>query len=352
VTTIKDVAAHARVGVGTVSRVINDHPAVTAATRARVRAAIEVLDYEPNRAARALSAQRSGALALVVPSLTRPSAVERLRGVVDAVDASPFELVLFKVGRAEQRRARIARLTRRDMADGLLLVSLPLTFEEARRIRESRLPTVVVDADTLDFDSFVVDDVAGGRLAARHLLDLGHRRIGFVGDAIDPALGFTSSARRRNGLTLELAGAGLTLDPGHVAEGPHDVNVARRQAVELLGQRNRPTAIFAHADTQALGVLEAAAELGLAVPGDLSVIGFDDIGSARHAGLTTVHQPLFESGRLGAQRLLELIRQGGGRLQRTELPLHVIARRTTGPAPTGAGPVTTAHRTRPRAGAR
>ncbi len=332
-TTIKEVATYAGVGVGTVSRVLNDHPAVTDDTRARVRAAIEVLDYEPNRAARALSRQRSGIIAVVVPFFTQPSAIERLRGVLAAIDDSPYEIVLFSMDHAERRRARLTRLQRGDLADGLLLLSLRLDGEEARRLAHSAVPTVVVDADVAGLPTVVIDDVAGGRLAARHLLELGHRRIGYIGDAVDPRFGFTSSARRRQGLVLELAAAGLRLDPALVREGPHGLAVARRLATELLQLPGRPTAVFAHADTQALGVMEAARELGLGVPEDVSIIGFDDVEAAHFTGLTTVRQPLFESGQLGARRLLDILDGNVDPSTRLELPLELVVRRSTGPVP-------------------
>jgi DNA-binding LacI/PurR family transcriptional regulator len=330
--TIKDVAARAGVGVGTVSRVLNDHPAVTTATRQRVREAMDVLDFHPNRAARALSRQRSGAIAVIVPFVTQPSSVERLRGVLSVIDDSPFEIVLYGVDFNERRHQRLSRIFRPNVADGLLVVSLRLLPDEIRRLEDAVIPTVVIDAGVESLPSVVVDDVAGGHLAAEHLLALGHRRIAYIGDAVEPRFGWTSSTRRLRGLADALAAADLSLSDELVRDGPHGRDVAVGLATELLTLRPRPTAIFAHSDTQALGALEAAATLGLGVPDDVSVIGFDDIESARYAGLTTVRQPLFESGRLGASMLLDAL---GGVLPRppphVELPLEIALRRTTGP---------------------
>jgi LacI family transcriptional regulator len=331
--TIKDVAARAGVGVGTVSRVLNDHAAVTPATRQRVRDAMELLDFHPNRAARALSRQRSGAIAVIVPFVTQPSSVERLRGVLSVIDDSPFEIVLYGADFAERRSQRLNRILRPDVADGLLVVSLRLLADEVTRLEQAVIPTVVIDAGVDSLPSVVVDDVAGGHLAARHLLDLGHQCIGYVGDAVDLQFGFTSSTRRLRGLIDELTAEGLELPEERVRLGPHGREVAVRLGTELLELRPRPTAIFAHSDTQALGILEAAENLGLAVPGDVSVIGFDDIESARYAGLTTVRQPLFESGRLGASLLLDVLTGGAAARPppHVELPLEISVRRTTGP---------------------
>jgi DNA-binding LacI/PurR family transcriptional regulator len=320
--------------VGTVSRVLNDHPAVTTATRQRVREAMEVLDFHPNRAARALSRQRSGAIAVIVPFVTQPSSVERLRGVLSVIDESPFEIVLYGVDFNERRHQRLSRIFRPDVADGLLVVSLRLLPEEIHRLEEAVIPTVAIDAGIESLPSVVVDDVAGGCLAAEHLLALGHRRIAYIGDAVEPRFGLTSSTRRLRGLTAALAAADVPLSDDLVRDGPHGRDVAVALATELLTLTDRPTAIFAHSDTQALGALEAAATLGLGVPADVSVIGFDDIESARYAGLTTVRQLLFESGRLGASMLLDAL---GGVLPRppphVELPLEIAVRRTTGPVP-------------------
>jgi DNA-binding LacI/PurR family transcriptional regulator len=170
-----------------------------------------------------------------------------------------------------------------------------------------------------------IDDVEGGRLAVRHLLALGHRRIGFIGDREPHPYGFTSSARRRAGAAGACDAAGAELI---VLRGPYGREEARSIAAKMLAGGDPPTAIFAPSDLQALGVLEAAEDLGLRVPQDLSVVGFDDIEVARYAGLTTVAQPLEESGLLGAQLLLQALEGEPGSTQRLELRL--VVRSTTG----------------------
>src|SRR5688572_11462455 len=142
--TISDVAAHAGVGLGTVSRVLNNSPKVSAATRARVVAAIEVLDYRPNPLARGLSRGRSHTLGLLVPSFPHPSSVERLRGVVAALHESEYDLVLFDVESPPHRDEHFAALTRRDRADGLLVVSLPPPKRQLRALVDAGVPVVLV----------------------------------------------------------------------------------------------------------------------------------------------------------------------------------------------------------------
>jgi LacI family transcriptional regulator len=330
VVTIADVAAHAGVGAGTVSRVLNDSPRVSERTRARVLAAIEVLDYRPNPLAQGLSRGRCQTLGVVVPFFTHASAVERLRGVVAALDGSRYDLVLFNVESPVHRDEHFATLTRRDRADGLLVMSLPPPARSLARLVESRVPIVLLDSAGTGVPSVVTDDVEGGRLATRHLIDLGHRHIAFIGDEPDNPLGFTSSTARERGYHETMAAAGLAVGPGDVRHGPHVRTVARGMAEELLAGDGRPTAVFAASDTQALGVLEAARAAGLDVPGDLSVVGFDDIEVSSYAGLTTVRQPLFESGRIATELLLESLAAvdplGESELR---LDLELVVRQTT-----------------------
>jgi DNA-binding LacI/PurR family transcriptional regulator len=346
VVTIADVAAYAGVGAGTVSRVLNNSPRVSADTRARVLAAIEVLDYRPNPMARGLSRGRCQTLGAVVPFFTHASAVERLRGVVAGLDGSRYDLVLFNVESPVHRDEHLASLTRRDRADGLLIVSLPPPAADLDRLADAGVPVVLLDSRGHGVPAVVTDDVEGGRIATRHLLDLGHERIAFIGD--DPAnpFGFTSSAERERGYRESLAAAGLAERPGDVCHGPHVREVARELAGTLLDRADRPTAVFAASDTQALGVLEAARARGIPVPDDLSVVGFDDIEVSSYAGLTTVRQPLRESGQKAIALLLEaLTSEEPPPPEVHQLGLELVVRSTTAP-PRAASPITKTKATR------
>ena len=334
--TIADVAAHAGVGAGTVSRVLNESPRVSESTRARVLAAIEALDYRPNPLARGLSRGRCQTLGVVVPFFTHASAVERLRGVVAALDGSRYDLVLFNVETPVHRDEHLATLTRRDRADGLLIMSLPPPPESLARLARAGVPVVMLDSFGDGVPVVVTDDVGGGRTATQHLIRLGHERIAFIGDSPDNPLGFTTSGCREQGYREAMASAGLSVPAGYVEHSPHVRSVARRVAERLLAGSERPTAVFAASDTQALGVLEAARAASLAVPADLSVVGFDDIEVSGHAGLTTVRQPLFESGRLAARILLGALEAEQPPAPVVhELDLELVERSTTGPPPAG-----------------
>jgi DNA-binding LacI/PurR family transcriptional regulator len=333
--TINDVAARAGVGAGTVSRVLNGSPRVRAATRERVLAAIAALDYRPNPLARGLSRGRCQTLGVVVPFFTHASAVERLRGVVDALHGSRYDVVLFNVESPVHRDEHFASLTRRDRADGLLVLSLPLRQAELDRLALAGIPVVLVDGHGDGVPSVVTDDVEGGRIATRHLLALGHERVAFIGgEEPDNPLGFVSSTLREQGYTEVLTSSGIEVDPTLVRHGPHDRVVAQGLTEQLLARSSRPTAVFASSDVQATGVLAAARTAGLGVPDDLSIVGFDDIEVSSYAGLTTVRQPLFESGRLGARLLFDALDgEGAPAADVHQLPLELVERSTTGPPP-------------------
>jgi LacI family transcriptional regulator len=329
---IRDVAARAGVGVGTVSRVLNDAPGVADATRERVRSVMDELGYRPSSTARNLSLGRTQTLGVVAPFFTSPSVVERLRGIDDVVGQSAYDLTLFNIETLEQRRAALRRFARRTRIDGVIVISLPLAAAEVRTMQRDGLPAVLVDVASSDLPCVAIDDVEGGAIATRHLLEADHRRVAFVGDVKDASFGVASSERRLEGFQAALQEAGVPLPAGYVKRGPFGRESASRLAQQLLALRGRPTAVFAASDVQAFGVLDAAARAGLAVPEDLSVIGFDDIELASAIGLTTVRQPLRESGQMGARLLLRAL--DGGAATPVELPaLTVVERRTVGPPP-------------------
>jgi LacI family transcriptional regulator len=319
-TTIAEVAERAGVGVATVSRVLNGSPRVSGPTRERVLGVIDELGYTPNASARALSTGRTRTVGVVAPFFTQPSVVERLRGVSRVIAEAGYQLVLFDVEGPD----RFFELAAGGRLDGLLCVSVCPTPDELLRFESADVPVTLIDTEHPGVPGVFIDDFEGGRLAAEHLLALGHRRIGFIGDREPHPFGFTSSSRRRIGASSAITQAGAEVI---VHRGPHGREEARLIAGELLSRDEPPTAIFAPSDIQALGVLEAAEDLGLDVPGDVSVVGFDDIEVARYAGLTTIAQPLEESGTRGARLLLGSLEGEVGMAER--LPLRLVVRRTT-----------------------
>lgn len=328
--TIREVAAHAGVGAGTVSRVLNDSGHVSPATRARVLDAIAALQYRPNPLARGLSRGRGQTIGVIVPFFTQASAVERLRGVVAALDGSAYDLVLFDVESPAHRAEHVATLTRQ-RADGLLVMTLPLRADDLQRLAGTGIAVVLVDSAEDGFASVVTDDVAGGRMAADHLIALGHRDIGFIGDEPDNPFGFTSSAQRELGFREAHDAAGLAVRESLVHHGAHRRDVGYELAGRMLAGAEPPTAIVCCSDMQAVGAITAVRDAGRSVPDDVSVVGFDDIELAAHIGLTTVRQPLYRSGELGAQLLLEALGDQPPEPVAHELDLELVARTSTAP---------------------
>ena len=235
--------------------------------------------------------------------------LERLRGVVERLrERGDYDLLLFDVETLDQRGDAFHDFAARDRVDGLLIMSLRPSDDEVARLQRERLPVVLVDVAHPDLPRVVIDDVLGGEMATEHLLAKGHRRIGFVGDAPTP-FGFTST---RAAPPRDARGAAPRRDrPAAALEkrGPHGREEASELAERLLAMEDPPTAIFAASDVQAMGVLQAAAALARACPRTSRSIGFDDVEVARFAApaLTTVRQPLRETGARGVELLLSAI---------------------------------------------
>ena len=338
--TIRDVARHAGVSVATASRALNEKAVVNAQTRERILSVMDELGFRPSPAAQRLSLGRTLTVGVVVSFLTRPQAAERLRGVDAVLGDSEFDLVIYNVESVQKRDHYLGTLAQSQRTDGLMVMSLPPRPEAVAALEHAPVPVVFIDVHSPSMVSMprvMGDDVAGGALAARHLLSLGHRDIAFVGDALEDPFGFTSSADREIGFRRELAAAGLSIPPEWIGHGAHGRYEARELAGRMLDSERRPTAIFAASDTQALGVVAAAREAGLHVPNDLSVMGYDDIEAADYVGLSTIRQQLFESGRRGAELLLAEIASRSHPAPVALLTPELVVRVTTAPPKEGRG---------------
>jgi DNA-binding LacI/PurR family transcriptional regulator len=332
--TIRDVALAAGVGIGTVSRVLNNNANVSERTRSTVLEAIETLGFVPNAAARQLPRKKPYQ---AIGVITRPfteyySFAERLRGVHRALEgySDTYELVLYNTYSTLDYNERLESIIENSMMLGLLVLDFNLSKEQKEAIRQSGIPFVGVNhVKAKDWPCIGTDNEIGGEMATEHLLSLGHRRIAYVGnDLIDPD-GFSTSKERYLGYLNALEKAGVEQRPEYFRVGAMGYEPARLMTLDILRLPERPTAIFAMSDTQALGCMAAARELGLRVPEDLSVMGYDDVEFSNHIGISTVRQHLELSGEVGMRYLLRLIaREAPERLQ--SLPsLEVIPRRTT-----------------------
>jgi LacI family transcriptional regulator len=326
--TVYDVAAQAEVSISTVSRVLNAPERVKPATRARVMAVIDALGFVPKAEAVARSRRRHGRIGVLAPFLTYPSFVQRLRGVTTALSASPYELIIYYVDSLARLEAHIASLTVTRRLDGLILMGLALSDAAAERLHNAGIEALPIEFPHPHFSCVEIDNEAGARLAAEHLIAQGHRRLGFIGDTELPDFAIRNSDRRLAGFRAAVEAVGLALPEAYIGLAPHGLETARQQGHRLLSLAEPPTGIFAQSDTQAMGVLRAARERGVAVPGELAIVGFDDVEVAEYVGLTTVRQPLEESGRVAVELLLARLADPTRPPQRVQLPLTLVRRDT------------------------
>lgn len=327
--TIATIADEVGVSMTTVSKVLNGHSDVAAATRARVEASLERHRYR-RRAKRRPTGREQ--VDLVFHELAAAWAMEIIRGVESVTSAAKIDLVLSQLGGAHQppQRWLDGVLSRRPV--GAVFVLCHPTRSHCQQLERQRIPFVVVDTDsatTASVPTVGSNNWNGGLLAARHLLDLGHRRIAIISGPED----VLCSRARIAGFRSAHDEAGVLVDPDLVRYGNFYVNAGYEYGLELLGRADRPTAIFAGSDMQAMGVLRAARKLGLDVPRDVSVIGYDNLPVAAWIGpaLTTVNQPLRDMAGTATRMLLDIARGVELSTSRIDLVTELVVRETTAP---------------------
>ena len=299
--------------------------------RARVLSSAAAIGYDPSSKKRVQHATSQGFVGVLVTFFDEPSAYQRLHGLVPRLEAHELHMVLYNIVSPIQARSRLVELPRASELKALIVMSLPLSDQDAKLLTSAPFPTVLVDTKGKGLPSVTVDDREGGFIAAQHLIDMGHRRIGFVGEPPDNSFGFVSSARREEGYRRALAGAGIVADPTLVRHGAHLRAAAKQMTLDLLDLASPPTAIVAASDVQAVGVVEAAESKGLHVPDDLSVVGYDDIELASLMGLTTVRQPLERTGSRAADLAIQAIGAARRQVFDEQMEVELVVRSTTRP---------------------
>ncbi|OJV30424.1 MAG: hypothetical protein BGO26_08470 [Actinobacteria bacterium 69-20] len=309
-----DVAKLAGVSQATVSRALRDHPGVTAPTRERVRRAAAELGYAPSALAAALARGRSNTIGVVAPWTSRWFFATVIEGVRDVVSDHGYDLMLYPIGPdggTETTHFEALALDKR--VDGVIGLALPHELRVAGTLR--RLPIVTVGTSTPGIPGVQVDDTEVGYIATKHLLELGHRRIAFLGLDPDDRYGFRVADDRYTGHCAALREATLRPDPSLVVTTGFLAEAGEAALEELMIRADwrtadLPTAVVAVSDELAIGVIHAARQWGVRVPQDLSVIGVDNHDMAQFFDLTTVSQPVIEQGRLAAEILWELMHSG------------------------------------------
>jgi len=302
--TIQDVAKTAGVSVSTVSRVLNGKVDVSSETQDRVRSVIDDLGYTTNLAARSMRSFKKNLVGLIMPDIAYPFAVEVMRGVNQAIAESEFDLLVYttgdvkKSGRASHEQKYVSLLNN-SITDGVIIVA-PVTGEFL-----TDAPIVSIDPlmSNPNYPSVHATNYQGATEAMNYLLGLGHKRIAFISGRAE----LESSTRRLNGYRDALEKAGLFVDEKLIASGDYTTETGVKCAKKLLSLGHPPTAIFASNDQTAMGVFQVAQELGLRIPEDLSVIGFDNIMESKYMRLTTVDQFIYEMGFVATQMLIKLI---------------------------------------------
>lgn len=302
--TIQDVAKTAGVSVSTVSRVLNGKVDVASETQDRIRSVIDDLGYTTNLAARSMRSHKKKLVGLIMPDIAYPFAIEVMKGVNRAIAESEFDLLVYttgdvrKSGRAFHEQKYVSLLTN-SISDGVVLVA-PVAGEF-----NVDAPIVSIDpvVSNPNYPAVHATNYQGALEAMNYLLGLGHKRIGFISGRAE----LESSTRRLKGYREALERAGLPLDEALIASGDYTTETGISGARQLLALENPPTAIFASNDQMAMGVFQVAQELGMRIPDDLSVVGFDNITESKYMGLTTVDQFISEMGYVATQMLIKLI---------------------------------------------
>jgi LacI family transcriptional regulator len=337
--TIRDVARAANVSISTVSHVLSGKRPTSGQTRRRVQAVIQELGYRPNRVAQSLVWRKPFALGLIIPDITNPYFPTFARGAEDRVRDRGYTLVLGNSDYDPNREASYLDLVRSNQLAGAIFClgdeMSPILHELTKAVEEG-LAVVMVHSPMARVPTVCADNRQGGRLAAEHLLGLGHRSIGMVSALpLDEGM-----ADREAGFLDALREAGLTVDRSGVpvTYGNHQIEGGRQATIELLTSTPEVTAIFVLNDLMALGALEGARGAGRRIPEDVSIVGFDDIPFAALANppLTTVGQPIRQLGEQAADLLLRVVDRGRDEQAeppRVLLPNQLMMRASSGPAP-------------------
>ena len=329
---VRDVAALAGVSPGTVSNALNHPGKVRPATLERVHAAIQELGYIRNDAARQLRAGTNQAIGMIVLDVANPFFTDVARGVEDVLIKEHRPLILGNSAQNEERERTYLDLFEQQRMSGVLITPVGNVIDRLRRLRDRGTSVVLVDRLTRakEFSSVSVDDKMGGRLATQHLLEIGRRRIGFIGGPASlPQVKARLTAARA--AVEEHGDASLAF----VETTTMNADAGRTGAEQLLAlpKRKRPDAVFAANDLIALGVLQALTLAQLRVPDDIAIVGYDDIDFAESAAipLSSVHQPALEIGSAAATLLLEVIAGGNTEtdIKRIKLKPELVVRRST-----------------------
>lgn len=306
--TIHDVAKLAGVSTATVSRVINSPDRVREATRTKVQRAMTLCNYKYNALARGFATKQSNTIGLIIPTIRNSVFAESTRGVQDCADEQGNQIILGNTYYQYEQEEKLIKTLLEKQVDGLIITTTNPKGAVLRSLEDAGVPFVLLYSTMKGgpVSAVGVDNFRGGYLATEHLVKLGHHRIGMVAGRFSIS---DRSLHRWHGYKQCLRANGIAYDKELLVQTDHTLPCGKEAAKKLLSLAHPPTALFCSNDYLALGAMKGARDFGLALPQDLSVVGFDDISPASYSvpELTTIHQPAYEMGKLGAQLLFDLM---------------------------------------------
>jgi DNA-binding LacI/PurR family transcriptional regulator len=327
--TIDDVAREAGVSTATVSRALRHHPYVAESTRQRVMSAVERLQYVANANAARLASGQSRTVGLVAPMLTSWYTSELMVGVEEVLTHARFDLLIGTANSAARERMFRGDARFQQRVDGVILVDVFCGEDAARHLADLDTPMVVLGEQLGALTSVSIDNTRGARLAARHLIELGHRRIALVGGHTNLDVAKNVPTERTAGFRSTLEAAGIRVPDQYFQDGDFTISGGRAAMQRLLRLSKPPTAVFFLSDEMAFGALQAIRDAGMQIGSDISVVGFDDHPVAEAIGLTTVRQPVRDIGRLGARLMLDAL-DGFGTVRHHPVEVELVQRISTG----------------------
>ncbi len=317
--TIRDVARIAEVSTATVSRVINSPEKVSRETRENVYQAMRLCHYTYNALARGFATRRSHSIGLIIPTITNPIFAESTRGIQDVADEYGYHVIIGNSDYQYKQEERLVAVLRERQVEGFMITTTDLRGKVISSLLHERFPLVLLYSTVRKggISAVGVDNFKGGFRATEHLVSRGHRRIGMLAGKFSFS---DRSYHRWYGYRNCLKKYGISYDPQLVVQSDYSLASGRNGAVRLMNLNNPPTAIFCANDYIALGAMEGARQMGLSLPDDLSIVGFDGIkiGSFITPNLTTILQPAYEMGKVGTQVLLNQIQQ------KIKKPVHIL----------------------------
>lgn len=328
--TIYQVASRAGVAISTVSRVINNSPNVSPKTKDKVNEAIKSLNFRPQVSARKLASREPQMLAIAVPSFTTPYYTEVLKGVKDEIQEMDLDIVIYNTG-SKNPTEGVENFFDRGTADAVITISIEITENVHHQLQSSEIPIILIGSSHPEYNYFELNNRKGGFLAGEHLIKQGYQRLGMI----KPVLKTKPSTERELGFREALKEFKMPVIEKLFVTGQSEKHAGftEEAGFEAIYEYDKlddfPDAIFCANDTQAIGAYHALSKLGMKIPDDIGIMGYDNIKFTKYLDLTTIDQKMYSVGVMGTKRLAEIIKRGpGDKVQKIIDPI-LMARNST-----------------------